>query len=153
MEHKTKKPVPKRTVKKRSKGEKFQLNLKTLDGYDLPNLDKSDSTEEPQAKKSKQVKPQVLGVDYRELEEKRLEQLLFGNLVEKFQNEEQLNVTTNSNVELSEKQETKKQSKKKKKKQVKNNDVPEDVFGKNLGTLSTEGKKQAWVDEDDEDLK
>lgn len=131
--------------------EEFQLNLKALEGYDLPVSDgKNDEDQQPQTKKFKPSKPEILGiVDYREREEKRLEQLLFGEVLQKFE------------VELEEKSEPVKTGKKKKQKKQANKSqpgtggdaLPEDVYGQTLGLSSTVGRKAAWVDEDDTKIK
>ena len=139
----------------KSQSSEFQLDLGALDGYDLPSVDdKEDVHGQPQSKKFKQSKPEVLGINYREREEKRLEELLFGELFKKSEHEPQVKKGTAIKSLES------KKSKKKLRKQISIKEsreakdaLPEDVYGKNLGLSSTAKRQAAWVDEDDEDLK
>ncbi len=148
---KSSKPKPAKSEKQlKVQSTEFQLDLGALDGYDLPNIDENeDLHEEPKSKKLKQSKPQVLGIDYREREEKRLEELLFGELFKKLEQEPQSKIDTGKSSA----------SKKKLRKQTNKasseakDSLPEDVYGKNLGLSSTAGRQAVWVDEDDEDLK
>jgi hypothetical protein len=152
LKKKSSKPKPaKNDEQLKVESTEFQLDLGALDGYDLPNVDENeDLHEEPKSKKLKQSKPQVLGIDYREREEKRLEELLFGELFKKLEQEPQSKKDTSKSSA----------SKKKLRKQISNkasseakDSLPEDVYGKNLGLSSTAGRQAVWVDEDDEDLK
>ena len=71
---------------KKSEEQEFRIDLDVLDGYDLPNgKEKVNDEAEPHAKKPKRSRPEILGIDYREREEKRLEQILFGEVLEKFE--------------------------------------------------------------------
>ena len=132
----------------------FQLDLGALDGYDLPNVDENeDLHEEPKSKKLKQSKPQVLGIDYREREEKRLEELLFGELFKKLEHEPQFKKDeVVSSASTKSKNKLRKQTHNKESNEAKDA-LPEDVYGKNLGLNSTAGRQAVWVDEDDEDVK
>ncbi len=144
--------------------EEFQLNLKALDGYDLPDSEeKQNDVQQPKTKKLKQSRPQVLGIDYREREEKRLEQLLFGELIQKFEQDSDVKLTElkQNAVALN----TGKKGKQKgsvKEKEIKKattvttniekDALPEDLYGDRLG-LSASRRQVAWVDEDDDELK
>ena len=130
--------------------EEFQLNLKSLDGYDLPDSEEKESDAQPKAKKLKQSRSQILGVDYREREEKRLEQLLFGDLVQNFERDSKVDTKEKQRVSIKQKKNKKKSSEKSSREEEA---LPEDVFGTNLGLSSTVARKAAWVDEDDDDLK
>jgi len=127
------------------KEDDFQLNLDVLDGNNVPSDSDSDEIVETQPRKRrkrKSKKRQVLGVDHQQMEEKRLEHVLFGGLVEQFADQTPVVVEittedTNENVDIN----------------TKENDhdiLPADLLGNNLGSSQTTGRKPAWVDDDDE---
>lgn len=135
------------------------INLDALDGYALPEcLDTDDnenleegrsSTNQPKKKKkNKEKREDVLGVEYREREEKRLEELLFGDLLDKFQKETGTcsdvydSETERKNTYLSEDCGD-----------VKEGTLPQDLFGNRLGLNKTSKKNPAWIDGDDEETK
>lgn len=137
------------------KAEQFQLNLNALDGYDLPQsgIESSDSDNDDRQPKRKRPKKarhtKVLGMDYREKEERRLEQLLFGDLVQKFE----LDSTSDKKSEPP-LPDTKKPNKKKKKTVPDSLEVlPEDKFGNTLADGSLVQRNPVWVDEDDEKIR
>lgn len=132
--------------------EEFKLNLKALEGYDLPVSDeKNNEDQQPKPKKLKTSRPEILGVDYREREEKRLEKLLFGEVLQKFEAESQIKAEPTP-AKSGGKNKRKKQASKSKPGKGKDA-LPEDVYGKHLGISSTVGRKVAWVDEDDSEIK
>ncbi|KAI9553896.1 hypothetical protein GHT06_019166 [Daphnia sinensis] len=136
--------------------QEFQLDLKVLDGYDLPEIHDEEDEQQSKPKRFKNSRPEVLGVDYREMEEKRLEELLFGELLRKIDVGPQA-VKSEKNKAI-EKQKKKGKGKVGKQSQTKGpgegeGSLPQDVYGNNLGISSVEGRKAAWVDEDDEALK
>ena len=132
--------------------QEFELNLKALDGYDLPDSGDEEEVaraveEQPKRKKKKkESKPRVLGIDYREREEQRLEQLLFGELLQNFEKKSQPDETSVPTV---------KKSKSKSKKQQPSSSetssdvLPQDKFGNRLGLSTLADRKAAWVDDDD----
>ena len=120
--------------------EEFQLNLDVLDGEDAPVDSDSDEqvVTQPRKRRKRKMKQQVLGVDYQALEEKRLEDILFGGVVEQFMEEPELATETESpSVVVAD--------------EIPNETdlVPADVLGNN----SISAQKPAWVDEDDETTK
>ncbi|XP_057375284.1 U3 small nucleolar RNA-associated protein 18 homolog [Daphnia carinata] len=157
---KTKKPVSKKIKQKnqppKNGPKEFQLDLGVLDGYDLPAIQDEEDVQLSKPKRFKNSQPEVLGVDYREMEEKRLEELLFGELIKK--------IDVNPQAIKSEKNKTSKKPPQKGKGKVGKQSLskgpgegegslPQDVYGTNLGISSVGERKAAWVDEDDEALK
>ena len=131
----------------------FQLDLVALDGYDLPIVDNKDVHGQPKSKKLKQSKPEVLGINYREMEERRLEELLFGELFKKAKHEPQIKKNTNkSSASTKSPKNSKKQTLRKESSETKVT-LPEDIYGKNVGLSLNARRQAAWVDEDDEGLK
>lgn len=136
------------------KVEEFQLNLEALDGYDLPKSDDesdsksvnddADEADQPKRKRPKKIRRgKILGSDYREQEEKRLEQLLFGELIQKFELESKILPATQSKPKAIAKIEG-----------APAGVLPADEFGNRLnGTSSIQERKAAWVDEDDEQIR
>ena len=130
--------------------QEFEINLKALDGYDLPNSEDEEEEvcdvddDKPKKKKMKKdFKPRVLGIDYRQKEEQRLEQLLFGELLQNFEKKSQVEDSPLSVKKV----------KGEKQKQVSTEHssgvLPEDKYGNRLGIHSVTDKKAAWVDDDD----
>lgn len=143
-------------------GEKeFELNLDALDGYKLPGSEDEAEEKISPKKRKRRSKPQVLGVNYREIEEKRLEELLFGELVQAFEKKEALltetpdSVITKTTVKDEESGQAGTSVTETKKRKITSSDtlVPENEFAKALGVKSATQKKAAWVDEDDENIK
>lgn len=128
----------------------FQLNLRALDGYDLPTDTKEDDGDQPKAKKSKESRPEILGLDYREREEKRLEQLLFGELLNKFEQDGEVETESQSGTAISRKKHKPKNITSTSEPTKEGNVLPEDLFGSRLGVSTTLGRQAAWIDEDDE---
>lgn len=127
--------------------QEFELNLKALDGYDLPDTEEEADRDEEQPKKKKKKKeiskPRVLGIDYREREEHRLEQLLFGELLQNFEKKSQ-------SVETAVPTKSKGKGKKEQAPTETSSDVlPVDKFGNRLGLSTLNDRKAAWVDDDD----
>lgn len=157
----------KKTVSKVTKGKKqqqkngpkeFQLDLGVLDGYDLPEIKDEEDVQLSKPKRFKNSRPEVLGVDYREMEEKRLEELLFGELLKKIDVDPQAIKSENNKSHTVTKSKKKGKGKLGKQSLTKGpgeeeGSLPQDVYGNNLGISSVAGRKAAWVDEDDEALK
>lgn len=159
----TKKTVSETTKRKSKQLEEdgpkeFQLDLGALDGYDLPDLQDKEDVQLSKPKRLKQSQPEILGVNYREMEEKRLEELLFGALLKKFNDNPQAikGKKNKSHTNTKPKQKGKGGSKKQlvtEKSGEEKGSLPQDVYGNHLGLSSTTGRQAAWVDEDDEAIK
>lgn len=117
--------------------DEFTMNLNVLDGNDsAANSTDSDEHVETQPRKRRKRKPKrgVLGADYRDIEEKRLENILFGEIADQFIDDPLPIVETESQRVIAD---------------VEENDVdliPTDLLGNDLANP----RKPAWVDEDDE---
>jgi len=126
------------------KGE-LEINLKALDGYDLPNSEDEEEEvctvdDKPKKKKmKKEYKPRALGIDYREREEKRLEQLLFGELHQTFEKAEAAHLPAIKKSKDNNEEST----------ETLSGVLPADKYGNRLGIPSVTDKKAAWVDDDD----
>ena len=144
------------TTTENEEQEETCINLAALDGYVLPNEEESVEEDEgtdaavtkPKKKRRRRTKKDILGDDYREKEERRLEELLFGNLLRNFEGK------TNDSKPVEPKAEDSSESDG----EVSQAPVPEgalpaDVYGQNLLGTGTSGLKAAWVDEDDEETK
>ena len=117
------------------KDDEFKLNLNVLDGNALPADSDSDEQVEtqPRKRRKKKSKKRILGADYQAMEEKRLENLLFGGTVGQFTDEPQLLV----DPEISSVIDT--------------NENETDPIPTGLpGNDALSSQKPAWVDEDDE---
>jgi len=117
------------------KDDEFKLNLNVLDGDALPADSDSDEQVEtqPRKRRKKKSKKRILGADYQAIEEKRLENLLFGGTVGQFTDEPQLLV----DPEISSVIDT--------------NENETDPIPTGLpGNDALSSQKPAWVDEDDE---
>ena len=146
---------------KESETEEFQLDLKALDGYDLPNSDDEQSdtqssapAQQPKRKRSKSStsgRGKILGVDYREREERRLEQLLFGELIKKFEQDSQIQPA--EKLEQPPSKQAAKKAKKDDQSSADGGTLPDDKFGNQLNGKNTSQRKAAWVDDDDEQIR
>lgn len=138
--------------------QEFEINLKALDGYDLPNSEDEEEEarnvddDKPKKKKMKKdFKPRVLGIDYRLKEEQRLEQLLFGELLQDFEKKSQ-QVEDSPLPTVVELEKVKGKKQKHVSTEHSSGVLPEDKYGNRLGIHSVTDKKAAWVDDDDVSL-
>jgi hypothetical protein len=143
------------TTPENEEQEETCINLAALDGYVLPNEEETDEEEgtdaavtKPKKKRRRRTKKDILGDDYREKEERRLEELLFGDLLRKFEGK------TNDSKPVEHKAEDSSESDGEvSQAPVSEGALPADVYGQNLLGTGTSGLKAAWVDEDDEETK
>ena len=119
------------------------INLDALDGYVLPEPDEDVSEPEPKRKKvqGRERKGKILGAEHRENEEKRLEKLLFGGLLQTFDKASPELVSGESGDSSAEDGEEIDKS---------SDALPNDKYGKRLGLVASNERKAAWVDDDDE---
>ena len=149
--------LPIHEIEKSAATSPHSINLDALDGYALPEyLDTGDrenieghgnTTNQPKKKKKKKG-ADILGVEYREREEKRLEELLFGDLLDKFSKKTEIFAAiNNSETERKDPDLCDDDA------DVQEGTLPQDLYGNRLGLNKTYDKNPAWVDDDDEETK